>query len=1003
MFYGTDVLLGHAASLPRKRLWRAATAQTRRGFAAFLLLAGPLAGPLWGAEDGAHKPVRIAFQEFNRQMIVDEANKPVSGYAYEYIQTVGTYAGWDIQYVPCSSFADSLRLLRAGTVDLAYEISYTEERAKEMLFPEEPMGVEYYYLYSTEDNTSIFPDDVASMNGRTVGVTSGTTLPALLKEWSRKKNIDFNVVEYESIFQKEADLYAGKIDLDLELSMLAKKNLSAVERIGSSTYFLVANTNRQDLVDDINSATEVLLNNDLFFFSRLQERYFADTVLSRNLTSKEKKWLDGHKTLRVGYFDDYLPFSCKDADGNPTGSCVDVLRKIFALLNLGEKLELAFTCFDNQEKGFRAVESGAIDLMIPAYISRSVRQKYHVVGSKPLAEVEIDLAFRDNYGDGKNKRLGVNRNNLMQQFYCRDIFPESKLVFFDSIGRCLDGILGGRADGTFLNGFRTDALLKPAKYHSLRTVRATQDFSLHMAFAEDNIGLVLLMNRGLALLPPDFIDNASHSYLGEIYSFSPRDFIQDHLLPVILLVAALVALVVAMADYFIRNRRLEEANRSLVRNAGIIDRQRRQEAELRKQLEKQQDELRLALQMAQSANQAKTAFLSNMSHDIRTPMNAIIGFTDLAASNLGDTERVKDCLTTIAHSSEHLLSLINDVLDMSRIESGRMTMNEKQESLPEILQLLRDIVQPEIKARRHHFDIDVVNLRNEYIYCDKLRLNQILLNLLSNAIKYTEPGGTISLRVTQKSAPASGYATFEFRCSDNGIGMGKEFAKTIFEPFTREENSTVSAIRGTGLGMPIAKSIVDMMGGRIDVRSEKGKGSEFTVTVDFKVAETPRADARPPERASFHVSASGEDGTARQSAGAGKDGAEKRRSLLGRRLLLADDNDLNVKIGVLQFQQEGMAVDTARNGREAVELVRKNGPDAYDFVLMDLQMPVLDGYGATAEIRKLPGGDRLVILAYSANAFEEDRERSLKAGMNGHIAKPLRIEEVLKELDRFAS
>ena len=978
----------HAGGLFQRLSGGAFHRLARAGLLALLLLAGPLLG----AEGGARKPVRVAYQEYNRQMMVDADNKPVAGYAFEYIQTIGTYAGWDVEYVPCDSFADSVKRLLSGNVDLIYEISRTEEREKEMLFPDEPMGIEYYYLYSSAENVSIAPDDFAALNGKTVGVTSGTTLPDVLKEWCRRKKVDFNVVEYESIPQKEADLLAGKIDLDLELSMLARSSLSAVEKVGSSAYYLVANKNRRDLVDDINSAMEIVLNNDLFYFSRLQEQYFSDTVLSRNLTLEETKWVETHGTLRVGYFNNYLPFSARDDAGRPVGACIDAVRDIVRLLKLDGKLAVEFVCFDNQDEGFKAVESGKIDLMLPAYISSSIRKKYHVVGGKSMASVESNLAYLSEYGDGKDRRLAVNRNNVMQYHYCHDLYPDSEIVYFDDIRGCLDGILDGEADGTFLNGFRSEALLKPAKYHSIRTVRAPKDFTLHMAFAEDNIGLMLLMNRGLTMLSPDFIDKASYPYLGPIYTPTTMDFIQDHLVPVIVVVAVVVGLSVALVGFRISNRKLSVINRSLVKSYETIDRQRRQESELRKQLEKQQEEILFALQTAQSANRAKTAFLSNMSHDIRTPMNAIIGFTELAAGNVGDTERVRECLATIARSSEHLLSLINDILDMSRIESGRMTLNEKPESLTDILRVLHDVVQPEIQAKRHHFSIETVDVRNERIRCDKMRLNQILLNLLSNAIKYTQPGGTISLRITRKPTSKSGYATFEFRCKDNGIGMEEAFAKTIFEPFVREESSTVSGISGTGLGMAITKNIVDMMGGQIDVRSKKGKGTEFIVTVDFKVVETPAEDtgtALPP---------SGETPAAPEAVG-----EEKVPSLRGKRILLADDNALNVRIGEIQFRKQGMVVDTAQNGQEAVEMVRKNGADAYDFVLMDVQMPVLDGYAATAQIRKLPGGDKLVVIAYSANAFEEDREKSLKAGMNGHIAKPLKIAEVLRELNRFTA
>ena len=918
------------------------------------------------------------------------------------------------------------------------------------------------------------------------------------------------IVEYENIPEKEADLFAGKIDLDLELSMLAKRNLSAIEKVGSSAYYLVARKGRPDLIDDINLAVEKVLNNDLYYFSRLQERYFSDTVLSRNLTLEEKKWIADHKVLRVGYFDNYLPFSAKDENGNPIGAGIEAVAEIVKLLKLEDGLEIEFICYDNQEKGYKAVESGEIDLMLPAYISNSVKHDYRLIGGKPIATIACNLAYLDGHW-GTVQRIGVNRNNLMQYYYCKDSYPSSEIVLYNDIRGCLDSLLDGTADGTFLNGVRAEALLKPRKYHSLRTVRAKSDFQLNMAFAEDNVGLMLLMNRGLTILDPEFINKASYSYVLGMYTFSAMDFLQDHILSAVISAAILAALIMALFVYGVSNRKLEKINRELKDYSETIEKQREQESKLRQQLEKRQDELDVALQMAQAANRAKTTFLSNMSHDIRTPMNAIIGFTGLAASHIDDKERVQDYLTTIARSSEHLLSLINDILDMSRIESGKMTLNEKVESLADILHVLRDIVHADIQAKQHNFFIDTVDVRNELVYCDKMRLNQVLLNLVSNAIKYTRPGGTISLRIMQKAVNKAGYGTFEFRCKDNGIGMSEEFAKTIFDPFTREQNTTVSGIQGTGLGMAITKNIVEMMGGKISVFSKKGEGTEFVVSVDFRLAEKKTSDPTIAELKGLRSLVVDDDVNACQSVAdmlrdigmrsewcvSGKeavirteesirhgdhfkvyivdwlmpdmngietvrrirkvvvedasiiiltaydwvdiekeareagvsgfiskplfpsdlqktllqlcgkaspekaDKEEKILSMKGKKVLLVDDFEVNLKIGVLLLQQQGMVVDTASNGQIAVDKIREKGIDAYDFVLMDVQMPIMDGYEATAQIRKLPDGDKLKIVAYSANAFEEDREKSLKADMNGHIAKPLKINELLNELKRF--
>ncbi len=544
---------------------------------------------------------------------------------------------------------------------------------------------------------------------------------------------------------------------------------------------------------------------------------------------------------------------------------------------------------------------------------------------------------------------------------------------------------------------------------------------------------------------------------------------------------------------------------------GLMLQRRNRQARLER---KYRDELTQALAMAEQASRAKTTFLNNMSHDIRTPMNAIIGFTALASTHIDNEDRVKDYLGKISQSSNHLLSLINDVLDMSRIESGKMCVDERPENLAEILHGLRNIIQADIHAKGQELYIDTVDVFDEDIFCDKLRLNQLLLNILSNAMKFTPPGGTISVRTTERAVSKSGYGTYEFRVKDTGIGMSPEFLETIFDPFSQERSSTISGIQGTGLGMSITKSIVDMMGGTIQVSSEVGKGSEFVVTLDFKlqaehkelgtvekleglrglvvdddmdacqsVAQMLRqvgmraewtmygkeAVARTEEALklgdSFYVyiidwlmpDMNGIETTRRirrlvgdeapiiilsaydwadieeEARAAGvtdfiskplfpsdlrevllracgdlpqreeKPPASPDADFLGRRLLLVEDNVFNQEIAREILMETGFLVETAENGRQAVDTVRDAAPDWFDAILMDVQMPVMNGYEATRAIRALddPVKASVPILAMTANAFDEDRQAAKEAGMDAHIGKPIDIPTLLEVLRKF--
>lgn len=533
------------------------------------------------------------------------------------------------------------------------------------------------------------------------------------------------------------------------------------------------------------------------------------------------------------------------------------------------------------------------------------------------------------------------------------------------------------------------------------------------------------------------------------------------------------------------------------------------EKKMEEQLERQKIDLEDALAAAQHANKAKTTFLNNMSHDIRTPMNAIIGFTSLAAAHIDNIEKVQDYLAKITTSSNHLLSLINDVLDMSRIESGKVKIEEKETSLPEIMHDLKTIVQADVTSKQLEFYIDTADVVNEHVMCDKLRLNQVLLNLLSNAMKFTKPGGLVGVRIVQKGNAPEGWASYEFEIKDSGIGMSKEFLEHVFEPFERERTSTVSGIQGTGLGMAITKNIVDMMNGTITVESEEGKGSTFTVALQFKTCTGSVRQEVIPELNGLRAlvadddfntcssvtkmlsvigmrpdwTTSGKEAVLRaqlateqsdeyavyiidwlmpdmngvevvrrirniigeekpiiiltaydwsdieqEAREAGvtafcskpiflselrevleapfvvqntvDDSEEEAISFEGKKILLVEDNELNQEIAVEILGESGFVIDVADDGEVAVEKMKEAQPGQYDLILMDIQMPKMNGYEATRHIRAMDNPDiaNIPIIAMTANAFDEDKKEALNAGMNGHIAKPIDIPVLLEVL-----
>ena len=395
---------------------------------------------------------------------------------------------------------------------------------------------------------------------------------------------------------------------------------------------------------------------------------------------------------------------------------------------------------------------------------------------------------------------------------------------------------------------------------------------------------------------------------------------------------------------------------------------------------KQKKLLQDTLNMAESASHAKTMFLSNMSHDIRTPMNAIIGFTTLALSNIQDLDKVKDYLSKILSSSNHLLSLINDILDMSRIESGKVNLEEQEADLEAIAKELVQLIEDQARAKGLELELDFSRLRERAVFCDKTRLEQVLLNLLNNALKFTPSGGHIKFTMSQLAQTPNGKGIYEIRVQDDGIGMGPEFVKKVFDPFERESTSTVSKIQGTGLGMAIAKNIVDMMGGTIEVFSEKGVGTEFVLRLELRLQDEAKQTQPAVEQELLPK--------------------QQEHDFTGRRLLLVEDNDLNREIACMILCKYGFDLETAENGQEAVDMVAASAPGYYDLVLMDIQMPIMDGHEATKRIRALENKElaRVPIVAMTANAFDEDRKAAKECGMNGFISKPINMQEVLKAL-----
>jgi len=562
-------------------------------------------------------------------------------------------------------------------------------------------------------------------------------------------------------------------------------------------------------------------------------------------------------------------------------------------------------------------------------------------------------------------------------------YPLFQVLFFDSTEDALSALLSGKADAVLQNQYTIERILRKPLYDDLQIVATasigdSQCLASLVPIGEDGENLISdetalllsIINKGINALDQSRISFLIIKETSEnAYQFTIWDTMYHYRYPSVgLFISILLILILLWKNYVLHKKRAEQ----------IAAQQRAKElAVINAQMQEQQLLLMDALNRAEAGNQAKTSFLFNMSHDIRTPMNAILGFTEIASRNTGDTAKLTDCLEKIQVSGKHLLQLINDVLDMTKIENGKVTLTEDYCDLKECVEKAREIFQAEIEQKHLAIQTDTSTVTNEWAYCDMLRFNQILYNLLSNAVKFSKPGGKILVTLKQNPCAMQEYAAYELRVKDQGIGMSSEFLSHIFEPFEREHTSTISQIQGTGLGMSITKNLVDLMGGTIQVTSQLGQGTEFVLQFTFKLQKQmhqtePSADPEPVLEIDFS----------------------------GKRLLLVDDNELNMEIAQELLCEAGFLVETAENGQIAVDMVRNSAAGYYDAILMDIQMPVMDGYEASREIRSLENQAlaNIPIIALTANAFDEDKKEALSHGMNAHIAKPLDVAVLYETL-----
>ena len=882
------------------------------------------------------------------------------GFGYELMQALAGYAGWKFEYVKCD-WSNCFDKLENGEIDIMGDISYTDERAQKMLFPDEPMGEEKYILYADLSDTDIGTSDFKSMDGKRVGVLMGTEPEIMLTEWENKNGIHTKHVNVNSDDDVEKKLANHEIDcfVSLEESIWSEQGISSVTTIGKSGIYFVINKERSDIKTELDWAMRQLDQDSPFFKADLYKKYFT-LDYCQSLTGGEKSWLEEHDGIRIGFLsNDAAVFSLDEETGKLTGM-------------LAEYFSYAKDCLGNQTLEFNIQEYDDYDEMLQALQEREIDMIFYAGRNPYFAEKNgytltntawtyslMAVTDEEKFDENKVYTVAVPREKYALKQHIAFSYPQWKLIDCDSLDDAADRVIHEKAD-CFLMG-ASQALIYDNS-QNFKSIPLTKTMEACFAVRSGEGTLLSILNKTLKAMPSDMLTSALAIYDSTADKVTFLDFVKDNMLAFFVATGFFALSIIGIILVLLKKARKAESVAKLAAN----------------DTQKLNNKLEIALKKAEAASLAKTCFLNNMSHDIRTPMNAILGYAQLMEDELKEKElpETSEHLEKLQQSGKLLLSIINNVLDMARIESGKMEIDENYGRIEEIRQTLFEIFDDEAKKKNIalHYTI---NVEHEHVLTDTIKVKEIFVNILSNALKYTPAGGSVMMNVAELPCDESGYMIVRTRVSDTGIGMSADYQTRIFEAFTREQNTTKSKIAGSGLGMSIVKKYVELLGGTITVESELGKGSTFTVTLKHRIAD-----------ANYYVKKHVE------SSGTGSEVLE------GRNILLAEDNDLNAEIAEAILERAGLKIERVEDGIQCVNRITKMPAGTYDIILMDIQMPKMDGYKATQAIRNLPDKDkaRIPIIAMTANAFEEDKREAIAAGMDGHIAKPIQVDKLLSML-----
>lgn len=887
------------------------------------------------AEEAKYRTVRVGWYEGTYNTTGPDGRR--RGYSYEYQQAVAAHTGWKYEYVE-GSWAELMSMLKKGEIDLLGGISYAEERSDSMLFSELPMGEDKYYLYVDPAHTDISTSDLSTLNGKRIGMLPDSVPARMFHEWEKSHGVSAQQVDITGADDVRQKLQNHEIDGFIlnESPQWERDNISAVLLIGGSYNYFAISKKRPDLKEELDQAMQKIVKENPFYIEDLYKRYCSANSLE-TLTDEEQNWLEQHGAVRIGYLKNDVGVSFADTE---SGETVGIINDYVSLASgcLGEQaIEFQLTGFDSQEEELQALKDNRIDMIFHMNQNPYEAEQNDIILSNTVFEVNVAvLTGVEKFDENGENTVAVSRGNLLGKWYISFNYPSWKIREYDTSAEVEKAVQSGEADCFVVKAGQSLKILADSK---MRSVFLTKSSTSCFAVTRENTTLMNILNKTIQTLPDSRLSSQFYVYENEPGKVTLTEYIKDNLLVVSIGFIGAVLVIVWIIVYLLIKARKAQIQ-------------------------------------AEKANAAKSDFLFNMSHDIRTPMNALLGYNELMKRELTDP-KLLDYQEKMEQSGNLLLSIINNVLDMARIESGKVELDEDYVKIRDIYQGIYKIFQVEAEKKGIHLEMEY-DVQHEHVICDETKNREIFLNLISNAVKYTASGGRVTIRITELDCDRDDYVRIRTQVIDTGIGMSEEFLPSLFDAFARERNTTVGKVAGTGLGMPIIKKYIDMMGGTIEAESKLGEGSKFTVTLEYRIADK-----------SYY-----EQDTEKSSD------MDETDRINGKHVLLAEDNDLNAEIAEFILEDMGLMVDRVEDGVQCVARIEQKPAGTYDLILMDIQMPNMDGYKATQAIRRLADKEKsgIPIIAMTANAFEEDRKKALEKGMNGHIAKPVDIEKMRKIL-----